>query len=444
MSCAPGAGIQVHQPDAGPSPADAAPQDCEHVDGGTADRVVPDGAPGLDVRADAAAFVDAARHDLAVTDAAPAPDVTAPHDASATTDRGSSPDSSVGDDAAKDAGTTTPDATTAADSATADTASPDSGPPAGQDTDGDGLDDAWEWAAGDDSLLDWQLADTDNDGTDDGAEDPDGDGLTNLQELAAARFTRVDVTRTPHPLRRDLLVELDSMAGRDLSDEVLAASGRVFADLNLVNVDGSQGVQLHIVRDEQDLTAVEFDGSFTQRQTYLSSHGPQIVDSGFPPLPLDRMIHVVVARWRTDDTARGGETVAHATDIEKSGVFVYYDAIDALHPACGRPVEPVLPDITLDEALATTLAHELGHTLQLGHDTTTGGGINYFNIMSQPQSCLQAQMRMHGDGNTDPDLGATSLVAEPRFSHAAAALLHLDSIISVDASDFDQAGGYEM
>ncbi|MFB6083260.1 MAG: hypothetical protein ABEJ94_03325, partial [Halorientalis sp.] len=49
------------------------------------------------------------------------------------------------------------------------------------DTDGDGLDDLEETRLG--GVLPYE-ADTDGDGVDDGAEDPDGDGLTNREELA--------------------------------------------------------------------------------------------------------------------------------------------------------------------------------------------------------------------------------------------------------------------
>jgi hypothetical protein len=157
------------------------------------------------------------------------------------------------------------------------------------------------------------------------------------------------------------------------------------------------------------------------------------------------MIHVVVAARRTDIDGRGGEIVADTGgDIDQSGVFVYYDAIDALHPSCARPVDPILPDITTAEALAATFAHEVGHTLQLGHDTGVGGSINYFNLMSVPAGCSHAQMRIHGDGNSDPELGSTVEVFAPRFSQSAANLMDFDRIISVDTATFDQQDGYEM
>ena len=49
------------------------------------------------------------------------------------------------------------------------------------DTDGDGLSDGFELST---SLTDPLTADTDNDGVTDGAEDPDGDGLTHIEEAA--------------------------------------------------------------------------------------------------------------------------------------------------------------------------------------------------------------------------------------------------------------------
>ncbi len=396
LACGPGATIEVNQPDA-----------------------------GLDSGVVADAGLDAARDDRAGLDQDPGSDASGADDSAIEADTGTTSDAASGGDA---------------------TSGPDSGPPAGQDDDGDGLDDAWEWAAGDENLLDWTRADSDGDGTDDGLEDPDGDGLSNLDELAATRLPRQPSAPAPHPLRRDLLVELDSMVDRGPTDAVLDIATAVFADLPQLNADGSTGVQLHFIRDEQDLTAFNFDGSFEQRNSYLDSHGPGLADDGMTPaLPLARMVHVVVATLRTDLSTRGGETVADSGgQVSRSGVFIYNDAIAALHPACGRPVEPVLPDITLEEALGATLAHELGHTLQLGHDTDAVGDINYFNLMSLPPGCLQAQMRMHGDGNSDADLGATEALSAPRFSADAAALMDFERVISRDVADFDQVGGYEM
>jgi hypothetical protein len=321
----------------------------------------------------------------------------------------------------------------------------DAGPMPGRDTDGDGLDDAWEFAAGDPALLDWQNADSDGDGFGDGLEDPDQDGLDNLDEYAASRLRPHRPALQPHPLRRDLLVELDSMVDRHISDEVLDSVMAIYAALPLGNPDGSSGVQVLFHRDQQDIAAQVMTGSLSQRHGLLQANGPTFGDGASPPLPLGRMIHVLVALERSDIPARGGEMVADTDgDVDKSGVIIYRDAIYALHPSCGRTVEPVLPDITFEEAAAATLGHELGHTHQLGHDTSVGGGVNYYNLMSVPTSCSEAQMRAHGDGNSDPELGSTEEAFAPRFSRAAAELMDFGRIISVDTAFLDQENGYEM
>jgi hypothetical protein len=312
------------------------------------------------------------------------------------------------------------------------------------DTDGDGLDDLWELAADDSSLLDWTNPDSDGDGTNDGLEDYDGDNLTNLEEFAASRLTAHNPEKSPHPLRRDLLVELDAMEGRTPDSPALDEVAAAYKALPLENADGTTGVSVHFYFDEMDIPAQDFDGSFPQRNSFLRNHGPQMDDGQTPPLPLDKMIHVVVAARRTDIQDRGGEVVTHDDNPEAAGVILYHDVIYDLFPMCERPVDPILPPITPEEMIAATLVHEMGHTLQLGHDTGAGGGINYFNIMSVPTSCDEAHMRMHGTGNQNPALGNTESVSAPRFSDSAAALMNFSNKLSVEAAVMEDDDGHEM
>jgi len=308
-----------------------------------------------------------------------------------------------------------------------------------EDTDGDGLPDAWEEAVGDPSLLDPSLADTDNDGTDDADEDPDQDGLTNIEELACARLTATPASPPLHPLRADLLIELDSMVGFDLSVAVLTGFVSAYAALPYTNPDGSTGIAARVLVDEQNLAATEFSGDFQQRWSYFAAHGPTFTDRALPAIPYDAMVHVIVAAQRTDLPDRSGETVPdYGGNIENTGVFLFHDAITAVMPTCGVPTEtPPLSDVSVEEALASTLVHEVGHLLQLGHDTDTGGGTNYWNVMSVPGTCSAAQRRFHGWQNTDPTLGNTESVAAPRFSDAAAALIQLTNKVSVDTPDLN-------
>lgn len=300
----------------------------------------------------------------------------------------------------------------------------------GPDEDGDGLPDGWETAANDPARLSPLLADTDGNGINDGQEDLDGDGLDNATEH---RLSAVAIASgvAPHPLRRDLLVELDSMAGTSLSDAVLADAAAAYAAL-------PEPIGLLVFRDQTAIPAMDFDGSFEQRHDFLKTHGP----TNLAGLPVEHMIHAAVVTRRLDEEFRGGEVVTDGEgDVEKTGVLIFYDALAALHPQCGLDGDP--PDITLDEALASTFAHELGHVLQLGHEDDTGGGTNYFNIMSVPTTCNEAQQRFHGVGNTDTTLGATN-GSTSRFSDDAARLMRFDERLSVDTAEFLNGTGQPM
>lgn len=301
----------------------------------------------------------------------------------------------------------------------------------GPDTDGDGLPDVWEDAAGNSAVLNSQDADSDNDGIDDGFEDPDQDGLDNRDELAASRFG-VD-NGICHPLRRDVLIEVDAMNGKTPIDAVLAEVVEAFAAISDTNFDGTTGIVLHFVRDELTISAASFDGSFTQRWNFFAAHPP--IFSAAPEFPKDKLVHVAFVSERTDIAGRGGEVVADDVnnDPERTGLLVYYDTLLSLMPACGTATSNP-PEVTFNEALANTLTHELGHILQLNHDTAVGGGINYWNVMSVPTSCTQMQQRFHGYQNQDANLGNTQAVSAPRFSQAAINLINLRNKVSVDTA----------
>ncbi len=214
----------------------------------------------------------------------------------------------------------------------------------------------------------------------------------------------------PDPSWPVLMVELDAMDGRALSQAVLDHATLAFyaAEINI-----------QFERDEETIPPFDFDGSFEQRTQLLAEHRTH-----------PDMIHAISVTRRLDTPGRGGEVVASEDGpLDGSGVLVFWDELASLHPACGSPT---LPAISAGEARAGTLVHEIGHTLQLGHDTDAGGFVNFYNVMSVPDDCAQAQQRFHGIDNYDATLGATADEAEPRFSTAALQLMDMSNIIGID------------
>jgi hypothetical protein len=126
------------------------------------------------------------------------------------------------------------------------------GDPLDADPDGDGLDGAAETKYGS-SPTD---ADTDDDGlsdprevelgTDPGDDDTDGDGLPDPVEVdPPAALSEAD------PLRMDVFVELDYMGEVPFPEEELDRVVEAYAEAPVENPDGSTGVDLHVVVDDQ-------------------------------------------------------------------------------------------------------------------------------------------------------------------------------------------------
>ncbi len=303
-----------------------------------------------------------------------------------------------------------------------------------KDSDGDGLPDSFEKLFG----LDPAKQDSDGDGTPDGAEDEDGDGLTAAEEWAAWSGAPVEWQK-PSPKHKDLLVELDYQVGKAPSAAVLAEAIEAYAAADVSNPDGTPGIALHVFIDEKDLPVQNLTDDLNQRLTYIGAHGPKNVTGKHAA----KMIHVIFAAANTVYTSRGGDTVAASSQsAEKAGVLVYVDNLSKIFPVCALPGTT---KISLEEGITSTFVHEVGHTLQLGHDTAVGGSVNPYNVMSTDLGeCDLLHKRTRGTGNQDPALGATEKNGGPRFSKAAAALIKLKSKIGVETNKFDTGSGYEM
>jgi hypothetical protein len=303
------------------------------------------------------------------------------------------------------------------------------------DSDGDNLPDVFEKSfAG----FDPAKRDSDGDGVADGDEDKDEDGLTAREEWAAWSLTAVE-TQRPSPLHKDLLVQMDYQQGRAPSSAALGKAIEAFAAVDLPNLDGKPGIALHGYFDEKDLPAADIQFA-TDAVALLGDHGPTLAPGGGVT---KKMVHVIFVAAYPPSPKRLGETfMVSGQPPSKTGTLIYMDNLAGTYPLCGGSG---VTAISVDEGLVSTLVHELGHTLQLGHDTEAGGGVNYFNVMAaQMPTCAELLMRTRGTGNTDPTLGATEAAGSARFSQAAVLLMKLRNKISVETSTLEVPNGYEM
>ena len=328
-------------------------------------------------------------------------------------------------------------------------------PPRGLDEDQDGLEDYWEWSLNAPELFNWTLSDTDGDGVIDAEEDEDHDGLSALDEQTLSHlFTeygeelQIYYGRLPHPLYRDLLVQIDEMEDQNLDPMALMmvvdafSALEVFTDrLSGLNEQQSASVSVHLLID-QELTPIALEGDFETRFSLLResiAFGESYASLSTSTLA-NRFVHLITARERTDDPSRAGEAVNHPDDLSSSGLIIYTDTIASQHPSCGIDSPPPVPFIERFEAQAGTIIHELGHALQLGHDTNLNGGVNPYNVMSVITGCVSTRQRYHGEGNQDSTLGSTEVEFAPRFSLGASELMRFDAKLSVDVSRLDMEG----
>ncbi|MEE2789730.1 MAG: hypothetical protein VX589_20485 [Myxococcota bacterium] len=321
----------------------------------------------------------------------------------------------------------------------------------GLDEDGDGLDDGWEASASDPARLSANRADTDGNGIMDGDEDFDGDGLTVRQEFDLGKMMTAMSPGRPHPFISDLLVEIDTRVETEVPPEALAIVQRAFAEAVGVDGVGEFGIRVHFFIDQVDLDVGEFDDRFEPKKQLLAATRGLRSDAWgeIEGMPAEHMLHVVVAGARRDKPTRGGETIgesagsdgmARQARLNQTGILIFADSLAELFPGegkCGAPADEsyeAVPYVTYAEAFASTLLHELGHALQLGHDTDEGGGVNDWNVMSTPSGCPSLRRRIHGEGNFDPARGSTEAGFEPRFSDAAEALMEIGNKLGVDTA----------
>lgn len=225
--------------------------------------------------------------------------------------------------------------------------------PTDPDTDGDGLADGEEVEAGTDPTD----PDTDGDGFTDVLDplvneeagdptqmDTDGDGLSDAAEMNNPALSEAN------PAQMDIFVELDYMEGYRPSNETLSRIEEAYANAPVDNPDGSEGINLHIIVDDEipaESTTTPADRErLTADQFDNDSNG----------------YHHAIAVEYVD---LEGHFAAGFTSVDK-GAFVF---------------ERDLPR----GLTATALMHELGHSVGLGSDVYEGidsGRVLYYEYES--------------------------------------------------------------
>lgn len=188
------------------------------------------------------------------------------------------------------------------------------------DSDGDGLADAVEREVY---------------GTDPTESDTDGDGYPDGAEVACSeRLPGAD------PLSQDLYVELDAVAGAEVSRVAVAIVEDAFQNAPVENPDGSTGIDLHVRRSDAALPA---DGS---------------VNSHERPGEYDDVLDYreAAADFRGD----GHYYVLAAPNVAYRG--------DDFYVGAGRPGLAAVEPLDSPELTASLVLHELGHAFGLDRD----------------------------------------------------------------------------
>jgi hypothetical protein len=263
------------------------------------------------------------------------------------------------------------------------------------DSDGDGLSDCSETGDG-------QFISAASTGTDPMNPDSDGDGLGDGEEILGAE-TGLDLPALGvHPLRRDLLVEIDwfdsdydcgphSQRPAAASIERLVA---MFAASPTPNADGSTGIRVIVDYGQGGLFTGgnRIEGHDAILPGFIDATFHEIKQANFDPARLGYFRYVMMPH-RYDN----GSMSSGAAEV------VGDDAIVSLYCA------------NTESNVARTLAHELGHLLGLHH-----GGFENCNRKPNYNSLMNYRFQFAG---TDADCDAFGDPATEDFSRGTRALL---------------------
>ena len=250
--------------------------------------------------------------------------------------------------------------------------------------------------ANDGHVLSWdkERVDTDGDGLFDDEERSGINVARNPGSFEPSFETEVDLRRMgADPNRKDLFVEVDSMAGHEMHPDAVSKVATAFADAPVSNPDGSRGISIHIDAGPDTLMdprtgatwqeLSEFD-SLPHAQTYGTDDDPfgqfeSTKEAFFDNCPPSGILC---------DSARSLAfrymvTVHQLGVAEATGISLGAPAIDSINAFQCHDVRTECNYNFGDQAAA--FMHEFGHNLGLHHGgpgDETNHEPNHFSVMN--------------------------------------------------------------
>lgn len=206
--------------------------------------------------------------------------------------------------------------------------------------------------------------------------DSDGDGLLDSWEISGVPYTAQNGSTQyftlpdADPEHKDLYVELDVRSGQSFSNTSIELLEQAFASAPLPNPDGSDGVNLHILKDESNLTIPQVwqtDGCWpndfdAKRTSYFGTSAERSDPNHEALLDAKAKAYRYCIAAHSADNHIGG---CGQTPGDNFVIFV------------GSPAYN-------DENKAAVFMHELGHNLGLRHGggDSVNGKPNYPSVMN--------------------------------------------------------------
>lgn len=222
-------------------------------------------------------------------------------------------------------------------------------------------------------------------GTDPNVSDTDGDGIPDGMELACS-----EAYPDADPLRQDVYVELDSVAGVELSDQSKERLRAAFADGPVENPGGESGIALHLVESNETLPEADSvnddrrEGEYNDVEDYRDDHF-EYEQAGYHYLLI-------------------------STNVAYNG--------DDHYAGAGRPGMALVEHYDRDGVMTSLTMHELGHAFGLGRsmegvDTRKYDRDGYHSVMNYN---ILYETTTFSDGEDDVGRDEWSFIAEDRHT----------------------------